>query len=518
MAFKLYKKILFAIIIFSLPARVLAQTEYMVIVDPSNAHITKIDSIPGIKWLQTTAAYNENNEHYTFIGLTDPPATSPKNFITVFAPTAGQIFGFAPLLDSANKFVHYRYSKTTGILWGVMVDSIASYHVAIIDPYYGTNSAFTGRLPNAVGIMHMTIDEDNHRLFLFGSGVNNTNQLQEAIWTIDTDNGNITFDTLTQRIAGPTYDHVTHKIYGFTRRDAPQPGRSIWSSASLDPDTKLITVIADVPDLGTFGVPYNETLNENDHIYYVRAIDTAHVTGSGTVNFLFSIDLFTGNSTKVVIPTGTHPGDDNLCFFRYNNITSTLYAMYWEAHTILLPLTLNKLDAIQQQRNVLCKWQTLQETNTNHFDIERSEDGLNFTSIGKLTAKGNSNIKTDYSFPDNDPFSTGKTYLYYRLKMVDNDTRFAYSNTVKVKLDYASSLNIFPNPASDHLSVDLFAPANDKAIILITDHVGRKVYSQDVAIKKGSNRFQINTSLLAAGVYNLSVTGSNNYFSSFIKN
>ena len=96
--------------------------------------------------------------------------------------------------------------------------------------------------------------------------------------------------------------------------------------------------------------------------------------------------------------------------------------------------------------------------------------------------------------------------------MVDNDASFSYSNTVKVRLKYQSSFSIFPNPASNHLVVSLISSLNETAKLSILDHTGRKLYKQDILIKKGNNSFSINTLWLLPGAYILSVNGNNNYF------
>ncbi|MFT3911646.1 MAG: hypothetical protein QM737_19645 [Ferruginibacter sp.] len=235
--------------------------------------------------------------------------------------------------------------------------------------------------------------------------------------------------------------------------------------------------------------------------------------------FLYSIDVNTGNIIhKVPVPQNGGIAYNNLIQFRYDNNQDTLYALYWEAHTdVIVPLSLNKFNAVLQDRSVKCNWQTLQEMNCNHFEVERSEDGRNFIATGNVAATGNSSLKQDYRFTDVNAASLNKEYLYYRLKMVDNDTRFSYSNTIKVKLKFESALTIYPNPVKDHLSFNLVATEDDNAMIIVTDASGKTLYKKPIQIKKGNFYYKADDLFLLPGRYNVSIAGKNNYTGSFIK-
>jgi hypothetical protein len=87
-----------------------------------------------------------------------------------------------------------------------------------------------------------------------------------------------------------------------------------------------------------------------------------------------------------------------------------------------LPLTLLNLYVnLSSNKYVILNWQTAQEINTSHFIIERSANGTDFSSIGKVSASGNNSITKDYLYTDTKP---AKGTNYYRLKMVDADGIF----------------------------------------------------------------------------------------------
>lgn len=97
----------------------------------------------------------------------------------------------------------------------------------------------------------------------------------------------------------------------------------------------------------------------------------------------------------------------------------------------LLPIELNDFK-IQQAGNGsnLLTWSTLHETNASHFEIQRSLDGQNFTTVGQVTAAGESNQLRSYSYSDRAATSAD---WYYRLLSADKDGRHRFSSVIKIK-------------------------------------------------------------------------------------
>jgi hypothetical protein len=95
-------------------------------------------------------------------------------------------------------------------------------------------------------------------------------------------------------------------------------------------------------------------------------------------------------------------------------------------------------------------WEVEEGVNTNHFDIQRSGDGVNWQTIGTLAAVGSSSMATNYSYRDNAPLP-GQDY--YRLQLVDDAGNDTYSTVRVVSSSSGSDITIFPNPATDHINV-----------------------------------------------------------------
>jgi hypothetical protein len=156
----------------------------------------------------------------------------------------------------------------------------------------------------------------------------------------------------------------------------------------------------------------------------------------------------------------------------------------------------------QGSKNVL-RWIIATEQNNKGFEIQRSVDGTNFTSIGFVASKfaQGSGASASYSFDDAKPFLNTN---HYRLKQVDNDGRATHTNIVTLKGQRPITLQLsrlYPNPASASLNLLFNAPANDKISIVITDFAGRVVLRQLAGIIAGDNKLSLNITQLSAGSY-----------------
>jgi hypothetical protein len=117
-----------------------------------------------------------------------------------------------------------------------------------------------------------------------------------------------------------------------------------------------------------------------------------------------------------------------------------------------LPISLINFDAHKHLlTDVEINWQTKSEINNAYFEVEKSTDAVNFIFIKTLNGAGNSNTLRSYSIIDENAFANNDV-LYYRLKQVDYDGRFSYSNICLVK-DISHNLSIYPNPTNDQVQV-----------------------------------------------------------------
>ncbi|MGZ8549919.1 MAG: PQQ-dependent sugar dehydrogenase, partial [Chitinophagaceae bacterium] len=184
-------------------------------------------------------------------------------------------------------------------------------------------------------------------------------------------------------------------------------------------------------------------------------------------------------------------------------------SFYFGATNITLPVELLTFKGSLQNNSTLLQWETANEVNTSHFSVERSIDGVNFNGIGTVAALGNNVNTNKYSHIDSDVSSLSSTVIYYRLKMVDSDGQFKYSQVVTIYLaDITGRIVISPNPAKQETKVMITASLSGRANWKLVDNNGRVVMRDVININIGSNNFTINLSGLSGGMYYLDITGA----------
>ena len=172
-----------------------------------------------------------------------------------------------------------------------------------------------------------------------------------------------------------------------------------------------------------------------------------------------------------------------------------------------LPVELSSFSATINQNVVNLKWQTKTEVNNYGFEIERkaanNEKGTdNWEKIGFVNGNGNSNSPKEYTLTDKNP--TGGSKFAYRLKQIDNDGKYEYSNEVEVELvprEYILYQN-YPNPFNPTTKIKFALPKATKVSLLIYNLLGEKVATLLNEDKEaGFYNVQFNASNFSTGVY-----------------
>ncbi|MBP9214791.1 MAG: T9SS type A sorting domain-containing protein, partial [Chitinophagaceae bacterium] len=142
------------------------------------------------------------------------------------------------------------------------------------------------------------------------------------------------------------------------------------------------------------------------------------------------------------------------------------------------------------------------------FVVEKSFDGNSFTQLGSIEAKNNVSIN-EYSLLD---AAILERITYYRLKQIDKNGKFSYSNIVSVNpaTIAKNTVAVYPNPiVGSIMNIGLQSTQNTKAALMITDVTGRIVLHQQSSIIKGSQLIQVDVSRLSTGTYYLTVLFNN---------
>jgi hypothetical protein len=207
----------------------------------------------------------------------------------------------------------------------------------------------------------------------------------------------------------------------------------------------------------------------------------------------------------------THAIALNSSYYYYVKVSQTDGNLLWTAPiwatktSNILPIELVdfKAQLLEETKTVAVTWH-VEQTGAATYIVERSVDGKTFDALGKVKGetKGGS---YDYSYNDVKPV---EGYAYYRLRQIDEDGTFKFSNIVSVyfKPKYLKFKSLSPNPSSDVVNVlfDAEKEVHDYAYF-IYDEGGRAILYKKLDITEGENNVSIDISKLPVGLYYLNV-------------
>ena len=171
----------------------------------------------------------------------------------------------------------------------------------------------------------------------------------------------------------------------------------------------------------------------------------------------------------------------------------------------ILPIILSKFEAALNGTNEAdLSWTSIIEANSDHYSVERSADAIHWLAIGKVAAKGNSDVSVDYIFRDEK--LAGGTH-YYRLQMVDRDGKFKYSEVRAVTTLESTSFRVFPNPARDYINLSIASDASPELTVRLLSSSGQVLQERKLS-HAGGTILSLPIQNYAKGSYMISISGS----------
>ncbi len=225
------------------------------------------------------------------------------------------------------------------------------------------------------------------------------------------------------------------------------------------------------------------------------------VAGSGTQGY--SGDGGAAKSAKLNNPRGLYVNASNQIYVADagNNVIRKIIMG-------ALPVELVSFTARKNNSSVLLQWKTATETNNSYFSVERSGDGANWFDIATVSGYGNTNIIHHYSYTDLAPLQGDD---YYRLKQVDADGHFTYSEVRKLTFSNISAVRVYPNPATTYITVEINSGTDDVCTAALYTLNGFLVKTAEQHVTKGINQINLHgLSTLAKGTYVVKVTSASN--------
>jgi hypothetical protein len=170
-----------------------------------------------------------------------------------------------------------------------------------------------------------------------------------------------------------------------------------------------------------------------------------------------------------------------------------------------LPITYIYFKGKTVAKDNILDWATANEQNSKQFDIERSLTGNNFSKIGFVHAAGNSTQTRTYQYTDHDIDKLNSGYMFYRLKQIDIDGKFTYSNIVRLNyIQKGSPTIVYPNPTSSSITILVGDKALIGTIATLYDINGRLLEN----IKIVNNSQPVDLSKYVNGIYVIKLTNS----------
>ncbi len=249
-------------------------------------------------------------------------------------------------------------------------------------------------------------------------------------------------------------------------------------------------------------------------------------TGNGVSSYYLNANAYVVSSTSgtqynlaIGAPSASHimSGADaptanitNKMVARPGGALFTNFALFYNASSgpggsavAPLPVQLISFNAAKANGKVVLNWATAQEINSDYFEVQRSTDATNWTSVITKKAAGNSGNVINYNAED---AATASGNVYYRIKMVDKDATFAYSNIARLSFAAVNGkLFAYPNPATNYTVIcsdkNLMGKVSVEVINTVTG-----VRAMQQVVNNPGNAFRINTNELTPGNYLIRVT------------
>lgn len=164
-----------------------------------------------------------------------------------------------------------------------------------------------------------------------------------------------------------------------------------------------------------------------------------------------------------------------------------------------LPVTWLYFKGKTVAKDNILDWATANEQNSKQFEVERSLNATDYTRIGIINAAGNSSQTNTYQYTDHRIDRLNSEYMFYRLKQIDIDGRFKYSNVVRLRYNDKGSGNtvVYPNPTPGSITILVGSNALVGTVAALYDINGRLLEN----IKISSNSQQVDLGKYVNGIY-----------------
>jgi uncharacterized repeat protein (TIGR03803 family) len=276
------------------------------------------------------------------------------------------------------------------------------------------------------------------------------------------------------------------KLYGMTILGGASDAGVLFA---FDPVSLAYIKLKDFGIEGTY--PYGTLLQASDNKLYGTTISG----GGGLQGIIFSFDPASSMYSTVAEYDGS------------NGAAPYIGSVLVEVSLLNpLPLTLLEFKGVNDGPVNKLTWRVTDDSQVDHYDLERSDDGLHFNRVAQIKSLG----EIDHSFND-DIGTSSESIFYYQLKMVYLDGHIGYSDVIKIVRRVNGLLvHVSPNPFKNTLRITIQSHGSDKAVFTLTDIAGHKVLEQNDQLNAGGNIIEMKEAhRIPRGSYILTIKTSN---------
>lgn len=314
--------------------------------------------------------------------------------------------------------------------------------------------------------------------------------------------------------------YTTINAYSGTRSLTESPSGAYSNSVTQNATTPFINLTNATAAHASFWIRYT-TQKGHDRLHVQLASSAngnvfADVAGANTIRenigSMGNRPGYTGLQefwVRETINLRDHLGSSNvrLRFSFVSNASVNADGIYLDdvvvvrTNAMMLPLNFLQFSGhVRNNSEVFLSWVTDEDDAHDYFMIERSKDGILFEPIGKLQTK------PPYRFTDKQPVSGVN---YYRIQQVDKDGKYKYSKVISVRLTNIVVSQVFPNPASTRINVELTGNEAEEMRFELLDNSGRLMKQKNVHVQ-GTTRIEFDLTDLSNQLYYIKIHNSRN--------
>jgi len=253
-------------------------------------------------------------------------------------------------------------------------------------------------------------------------------------------------------------------------------------------------------------IPSVSSINGPDSVDVLSNITLTNSTADGVWS---SADENIASVDQQGLVSGLTVGDVQISYTVTDVITGCSNSVSHDVnvYSSTLPVSLIDFSArLMDKKHALVSWNVNNEIKLNHYEVERSIDGVSFIN------RNNKSVSGSVSYSYLDELNTTASTVYYRIKMVNDDGTFKYSNVIMVRItEMNTTAVVYPNPFTNSITIEYNSLVEEKVMINLMSTEGKKLQQKVVSVHAGSNKITLDRlNILPNGTYMLEIVNSAN--------